>query len=787
MDKILGMKKEKIFELGNLFARNVFLLVNAIIFSVAFLLVYFGSVKEGVFLGLIITVNIVLGVAQDIHAWLTLERLHLLTVLRVTRQNDDGTTAEILPEDLQKNDRVVLHLGDQVPCDGTMLSEKSLEVSESLLTGESDSYRRGTGEKLLAGSIITSGTGVFEVETPYHESRIAKMTAKIQRYTKNLSPIQMSVNLAVKYSGYLLVAVIAYVIYRGNASGDSALTVIKSIGALASVIIPQGLVIATTLLFAYGATHMFRRHVLLQDVNATEKMGRIKNLCLDKTGTLTENALTVKEMHVPLGISQEKARYLTSTYLCESGDSSQTILAIQKYIDGVGKCEVSESLSFSSERRYGGVLLKTPQNTESILAGAPDIFLPHLSRDEDKKWLGFLLDAHAIAGKRLICIVSSKGALLPKSLSGTKLSIIAVYILNNNLRPGIKEAIHYFQKRGIAIRIISGDNPDTVRSIASQAGVNNTEKIITGVEMEAWDEKQYTENAKNYTIFARIKPEQKEKIIKALKKDGFTAMVGDGANDALAIKKADLGIAMFDGAPATRQLASVVLTNNSFTELPGGVKMADSIIKNIEIFASIFFNQTFVGFFLFLWLSFFGYSYPLTPLNVTLVNYLTIGLPGVLISYWAIKPKENPVPENTDPFLKRVLPFPFVAAIIQSFCITAVYLMNKNTASAGEMRTFMVVSFAAVGFVFFMLAPRVYEGYTERAKKLQFISLGIIEILVFLVVFHSPTLSGFFNIIPLPFSAFRGIVAFVLISAVTHYIFVSSFFPKREIQKTGTT
>ncbi|MCK9352487.1 MAG: HAD-IC family P-type ATPase, partial [Candidatus Pacebacteria bacterium] len=721
MATFFGKNKRKILEVWHLIARNVFLLINGIIFAVAFLLVDFGNTKEGIFLGVIIFINIILGVVQDIHAWLTLERLHLLTVVRVTRLNNDGTTIDVLPEDLTTDDKVVLHLGDQVPCDGTVLSEKSLEVSESLITGESNSSRKEIGGRVLAGSIVTSGTGVLKVETPYNESRIAKMTAKIKRYTENLSPIQMSVNYVVKYSGYVLLAVIAYVVYRGSTLGEAELITIKSIGALASTIVPQGLVIATTLLFAYGATHMYRRHVLLQDVNATEKLGRIKNLCLDKTGTLTENVLVVEEMHVPPGTSQEEARYLTSTYLCESGDSSQTVHAIEKHIGSSAGCEVSEVMSFSSERRYGGVSLKPAQKNESVLAGAPDAFLPHITDKYDRQWLDLLLETHSGAGKRLMCIVRSKGSQIPHDLTDADLSIVAVFILNNNLRPGIRDTIHYFQKRGITIRIISGDNPDTVRAIASKAGVDNTEKVITGMEMEQWNESDYTEKARNYFIFARIKPEQKEKIIKALKKDGFTAMVGDGANDALAIKKADLGIAMFDGAPATRQLASVVLTKNSFTELPGGVKMADSIIKNIEIFASIFFNQTFAGFFFFVWISILGYSYPITPLNVTLTNYFTVGLPGVLISYWAIKPKEKPVKENMDSFLKRVLPFPFVAAIIQSFCVVGIYVMNKDLISADEMRTLMVISFAAVGFIFFMLAPRVYEGYTERVKMFQFL------------------------------------------------------------------
>ena len=780
MNTFFGIKKEKIFELWHLFARNVFLLVNAIIFSVSILLIYYGNTKEGIFLGIIIFVNISLGLAQDIHVWLTLERLRLLTVVKILRLNNDESTTSVSPEDIQKNDKIIIHLGDQVPCDGTVIDEKSFEVSESLITGESLSFLKKVGETVLGGSIVTSGTATVSVNSTFQESRLAKMTEKIKRYSENLSPIQIAVEKMVKYSGYVLIGVIFYIVYRGDSLGQSGLSIIKIIGALASTIVPQGLVIATTLLFAYGSVRMFQKHVLLQDVNATEKLGRIKNLCLDKTGTLTENILTVMEMHVPPGISQEEAKYLSSTYLSESGDSSESVFAIKKYLGPVRGSEVSEALSFSSERSYGLVILKHSHKREAVLMGAPEIFISHLAKKSEKEWLELLMDSHALSGKRIIAVVKAAGIGFTRNLKDSSLSLVAVYILNNNLRPGIRDTVDFFQKRGVFIRIISGDNPETVKTIASLSGVHNSEKMIIGNELEKWSKKDYLENTSSYTIFARIKPEQKEKIIEALKKDGFTAMIGDGANDALAIKKADIGIAMFDGAPATRQIASVVLTNNSFAELPGGVKMADSIIKNIEIFAGIFLNQTFVGFFLFLWISFLGFSYPLTPLNVTLINYFAIGLPGLLVSYWAIRPIENGLREKNESFLKRVLPFPFFAAFFQSVCIMGIYMMNINSVSAGEMRTLMVISFASVGYIFFLFSSRVYEGHTSTQKKFHFLWLGILEIMVMLIVFLSPILSEFFNVVPIPLVKLNGIVLFVATFSFVHFFFVWWFFPTRE-------
>lgn len=757
------LHNQKFYDIGYLVFRNVFLLINIIIFAVVGLLFYFGDTQDGIFLGIIICINTIIGITQEIHAWLTLEKLNLLTASRVVRLSKDEKEELVLPEEIRKDDRIKLKLGDQVPCDGVLISTQGMEVNEALITGESHSFLKSEGGNILAGSIITAGSGLMSAESTYKESRIAKMTEGIKRYSNNMSPIQRSINKVVKYSGYVLLVVIAFVVARGLSLNEPALLVVKNIGALASILVPQGLVIATTLLFAYGAVHFFRKHVLLQEMNATEKLGRIKNLCMDKTGTLTENLLTVEGMYIPEGALKQEAEALATAYVSASTDSSETIRALEKFLNQKYVGEVGESLPFSSLRKYGGILIKsTPANTV-IFAGAPEVFIPHIVRAEEKQWLQGLLDTHAPLGKRVLCLVRLKGVVLPQDLSGTEFSVIAVFVLNNNLREGTHEAIDFFQNRGVRIRILSGDNEETVRSVVISAGIKNDELIITGDEMEKWSEADFDEKAKQYTIFARIKPEQKEKIIEALKKDGFTAMVGDGANDALAIKKADLGIAMFDGAPATRQLASVVLTNNSFAELPGGVKLADNIIENIEIFASIFFNQIFLGFFLFAIVSILGYVYPFAPLNITLINYFTIGIPGLLISYWAVYPQEPVPPANQKPFLERVVLFPFVSSILQSFAVAVVFVWSLQYLKSTEPNTLVVIAFIVFGFIFFLFAPSVYSGAITRAQRIELFSLAVIELALLFFGFKITWITEFFSVSIPPLI---GILQIILITAV---------------------
>ncbi len=768
LQKKADIYKIKFKELLYIISRNVFLFTNGIIFTVVILLFVFGDRQSSLFLGIFTFLNIIFGLIQDINAWIQLEKLQLLTAPHVIRIKSDGTEELILNELIQKGDIIKLKIGDQVPCDSLLVTSHSFEINEGLITGESDSALKTKGEHLLAGSVVTSGLGTVKTESVFNESRIARMTEGIKKYSVKMSPIQKDVNLFIRYSGYVLAVVLCVVIVRGEIVHESAITIIKNIGALTSALMPVGLVFAIALFFAYGAAHLFRRHVLLQEVNATEKLGRIKNLCMDKTGTLTENTLVVEDIYVPPKIDINTAQELTMSYIQGTGDSSQTLNAVRKFLgikyeENIIEC--LSSLSFSSWRRYGAVCIENKGESLVIFGGAPDVFLSKIKNDEEKVWLERFLHEYAKSGKHVWCVMQAVGDKIPEDLKNTKFSIIAVYVFYNNLREGIQHTINFFQDRGVSIRIISGDNPETVHTVAKLAGINSTDKIITGEEMELWTKEDFENKVSSYTIFARIVPEQKEKIVEAFKKDGFTAMVGDGANDALAIKKADLGIAMFDGAPATRQLASIVLTNNSFTALPGGVTLADSIIRNVEIFGSIFLNMSIVGFLLFVVTSIFGYAYPLTPLNITLINYFTVGIPGMLISYWTIMYSGKVDFPSTKPYLKKILPFAVCSSIIQTIFISIIFALSPQYLKLAESNILVVLAFCFAGFVFFMFTPYVYRGIVTRFQKMQILGFALFEIVLLFFILKIPIITNFFdttNIIP-AFS--KRNIAIILISS----------------------
>lgn len=759
--------KKDLRDLWYIIARNVFLLTNGVIALVSVLLIVFGDIQAGIFLGFILVVNMTLGLGQDIRAWYGLRRLQLLTAPRVTRLLPDGSEESVLTEEIRKGDQLKIRTGDEIPCDGTLLEARSLELNEGLITGEATSLPRKAGEHVLAGSIITSGTGIFSAEALFEESRIARMTEGIQGYSANASPIQKAVSQVVRYSGYVLVLAIGFVMARGYFMHTSNLIVIKNAGALASSIVPQGLVFAMTLLFAYGAAHLYRRNVLLQEVNATEKLGRIKNLCMDKTGTLTENRPAVEKMEIPEGVSEERAKELLIEYIEGSHDSSQTVIALREYAgEAKSSGKVIDATAFSSWHSYGAVEIMQPNGeTEILILGAGEHLLPHLADESERTWFEKIAQQETGQGKRIICLARSHAEHLPKDLSQGTLSFVALFVLSSRLRPGIREAIRFFQDRGVHIRIISGDHPETVRAVAQMAGIRYCDQVITGKEMSGWSRADFAEKAQAYSIFARTMPEQKEKIIEALKEDGFTAMVGDGANDALAIKKADLGIAMFEGAPATRRLASVVLMNNSFTALPGGVELADSIIKNAEIFASLFFGAALTSLFLFFGVSALGYPFPLSPLNITLINYFTVGFPGILVSYWTIRPTEKTQAPSAGGFLRKVFPFIFWSALLQTVALLVVFVLSPESMRLSASDFWVVLAFIATGYIFFLFAPGVYRGELLASQRRDLAILTLVEIVFFWFILLIPFFLKFFEIMEISFDRKVLIVFFLCMGA----------------------
>jgi len=721
--------------------QNTANLVNAIFLIVSTLLLVLGEAREAIFLGSVMVLNVVIGIIQDLRAKAALEKLQILSAPRIIRLAPDGEQQRIEMEMIRAGDLLRIDIGDQVPADGSIVESAGMEVNEALITGESNYVKKSAGDRLLAGSIVMAGFGTLQVESLPQDSYVSRMTEKIKKYEPDPSPIQKTLNMFIRYMSYLLLVIIAYVVAHGIRTHDLIVSMVRDIGALTGTLVPQGLVLSITVFFAYGAIKLLKNNILMQEINATEKLGRIKNLCVDKTGTLTERKPILEETILYDGGGALPASQLLAGYILANRDTSEIASALRARASLSFAGRVIGAKPFSSERKYGIAWLETGGGTVAVVLGAPDILTRYFSNEAERESLNEQIANFAGKAKRLVMLAVAESLPAGSLLEENVLRPVALYVLFDPLRPGTEKIIDFFQKRDVRVRVISGDNPHTVQAVAVQAGMKYTDMVATGPEMEAWDDVEYEERVPAFHLFARVKPAQKEKIISLLKKSGYTAMVGDGANDAMAIKKSDLGVAMFDGAGATRQIAQVVLLDNSFAALPRGVALAEAVILNIELVAGVFFNKIIVGLVLFLALSFMGYTYPLSPSNMTVINYFTIWLP---MAYWTLYPISNKGFDPRSPFMKKILLFSALNGIITALAATAVFVLEPAIIRNSNSNSLVMIALIALGYWYFVLAPLNYGAAPDKTRRWVLAILAAISAVSLAAMIYLPAFSRIF-------------------------------------------
>ncbi len=757
---------------------NTVNLVNGIFLVVSTLLLILGQVHEGIFLGSALALNVIIGIAQDMRAKVALEKLQILAAPRITRIKKDGKEEQIMLREVAPGDVLEVSLGDQVPADSQMIESRGMEVNEALITGESNYVKKNPGDDILAGSIVMAGAGMLKVNSLPQDSYVARMTEKIKRYKPNPSPIQKTLNAFIKYMSYLLLVVIAYVVAHGLTVNDLFVSMVKDIGALTGTLVPQGLVLSITVFFAYGAIKLLQEKVLLQEINATEKLGRIKNLCVDKTGTLTERRPILEETIFCGGNGPKYTGQMLAGYIKANRDTSELVAALQPRAAAEFYGGIIGSVPFSSERKYGMATLEFSGDNvrRTAVLGAPDILAGRIRDEKRRGELAKQIAIHTKKAKRLLLLAETGEPAEGPSLDKSEIFPVALFVLSDPLRPGTENIIDFFQKRDIRIRVISGDDPQTVQAVARRAGMKYTDMVVTGGEMENWDEVEYEERVPAFHLFARIRPAQKEKIVARLKGSGFTAMVGDGANDALAIKKADLGIAMFDGANATRQIAQMVLLDNSFAAVPKGVSLAEAVIQNIELVASVFLNKVVAGLTLFLALAILGYTYPLSPSNTTIINYFTVWLP---MAYWTVFPVPSRGRSVKAPFLRRVFLFSIVSGLIMAAAAAGVFLLEPDARKSVDSSILVVIAMIALGFWYFVLAPLSYGARPDKKQRRILALLAAACAAVLAAAIWLPAWSAFFELQKPGFTPLAYTLAIVFAAGyIQYWIAVRCFYRK---------
>ena len=727
---------------GRIFYDNIVNFFNILLITIAILMIIAKVPFTSFAFLVVLIINTVIGLFQDIKARRLTDKLRVASYPMVTVLRS-GREYQIPANELVLSDIVVLSLGDQIVADGTVLSGM-VEVNESILTGESINVKKTIDGQVLSGTYVTSGKAKVRVDHLGKANYAEKLQASAKYFKKPKSEILRTINLIFKIIGIgvivLGLALIITYIARGklNPSNTQEFTIFVGTiaGSLVSMI-PSGMYLLVSLTLAVGAIRLANRGMLVQELYCIESLARADVLCLDKTGTITDGSMKVRDL-IALEEDSEKLKQILNTLVVSTGDTNVTALAIKNAYDGLEEIPYHSSLPFNSERKISAVMLK---DGRSIILGARE-FVPHKDKSIDKR-----CEEIEAKGLRVLVIASYKKIVTPE----TELSdcqIIGILVLEDHIRDDAISNIKWFQDNGVKIRIISGDSPISVSAIADRVGINEAEKFISLEGMSVEEVKQI---ANDYVVFGRVSPEQKQAIIESLKENGHTvAMTGDGVNDILALKVADCSIAMASGSDAAKNVSHLVAMNSNFSTLPDVVAEGRRVVNNLQRTCSLFLVKTiFAAFFTFLTLitmwSNPNAQYPFTPNNMYVWELLAIGVGGLFLS---LQPNNEKLHHG---FLANILTRSVPAAItivlitmvyfIISFFDTGSFAFDFETATTMTVLTFSFFSFV---ILFRVCMPiDIYRGALLSAVIMIAMIVFAIDIFVFYPNLNG---SGFFNI-----------------------------------------
>jgi cation-transporting ATPase E len=751
--------------------RNALSPIVIAILVLATILMTLKDARDAWFLSLVIIVNTLLAIVQEVRAARVLKKLEIMSAPTAHRLSSDGSSEEILFYKLLPGDLINLKLGDEVPADGKIVSGEGLETDEGILTGESAPIEKGAGSIVYAASAVVAGSAIVRVDSVGPDTKVGKMASTLKRYSPVLTPIQHSISIAITWLtfGALGLSILILVVYY--LAGQDTVVIFKTIASAAVVIVPEGLLLASTLLFAYGSLKLARAKVLPQKLAAIEAMALLDVLCVDKTGTLTSDEIKFEEFEI-FDSTEPKISELVSIVAKETDSGSSTSQALKEGLKTSDKYKILQTLAFSSSRKMSGVKVDLNNEVFNVVLGAPEfvhVFAPLTSVQKNR------IDTLTSEGKRVLLVGLSKDkkAELKKLKDGSGRAM-GLLVLSNDLRIGVEKTVRYLQQNGVSLRVISGDNPNTVKYIASLAGITNYENILTGDELLKIKKKDWEKTIAKTTIFARVLPEQKEQLIETFKQmNNFTGMVGDGVNDALALKKSDLGVAMYAGAVATRRVADIVLLDNSFNSLPIGMRLGNRIIQAIELIATLFFHKIIFGLVLILTTLLFGFIYPFEPRHVTFINILLVTLPTLMWTLFPPSPRHRLSPRyfwrNT---LVAVAPIAVLSGVMITSAYTLLHLMHPADLMGVSTTTVIIATFFGVYLVY--LVPRMFNVKNNRKSQIARILYTVMVLAVITTSFGFDYFRDFFNFTMPAGRNSWPLIFMILVTAILQWIIAGS-------------
>ncbi|WP_129294697.1 cation-translocating P-type ATPase [Streptomyces lydicus] len=727
---------------------NVFTRFNAIIGVLFVIILIVGPIQDGLF-GFVIVANTGIGIIQELRAKKTLDSLAVIGEARPTVRRD-GATAEIPTSAVVLDDVIELGPGDKVIVDGEVRESDGLEIDESLLTGEADPVLKKPGDPAMSGSFVVAGSGAFTATQVGRQAYAARLAEEASRFTLVHSELRSGISRILKYVTWMMIPtaiglVLSQLLTLGL-PGDAA---VRRMVAGIVPMIPEGLVLLTSVAFAIGVIRLGRKKCLVQELPAIEGLARVDVVCLDKTGTLTEGGMDVHGLRPLDGDQAQIEQVLGALGASDPRPNASLQAVIEAYpADDGWRC--TRALPFSSARKYSGAALNGPDGESSTwLLGAPDVLLPpgdrHLAETDD-------LNAQ---GLRVLLLARTARELDDPEVT-RDVRPAALVVLEQRLRPDAPDTLRYFAGQDVAAKVISGDNAVSVGAVAGKLGLPGAGAAVDARELPG-DREAMAAAVEKSAVFGRVTPQQKRELVAALQVRGHTvAMTGDGVNDVLALKDADIGVAMGSGSEATRAVAQIVLLDNSFATLPSVVAEGRRVIGNITRVATLFLTKTVYSVLLAILVACCQIPYPYLPRHLTLLSTLTIGIPAFFLALAPNKERARPH------FVRRVMRYAVPSGLITGLAAFTTYLLARAYytgpgALSAETSAATLTLFLAAMWVLAIIA-RPYTWWR--------IALVLAMGLAFLAVLATPWLQRFFDLrlvgTTLPWTA----VAIAVVAAV---------------------
>jgi cation-transporting P-type ATPase E len=681
---------------------NVFTPFNAIIGALFVIELAVGPIQDALF-GFVIVANSAIGILQEWRAKQTLDSLAVVGEAR-PRVLRDGAEQEIEASRIVLGDVIVLGPGDRVVVDGKVVRADALEVDESLLTGESDSVLKHTGDPVMSGSFVVAGSGAFEATKVGHQAYAAKLAEEAQKFTLVNSELRTGINSILKYMTLLMVpAGILQVVTQLNRSGGVRSGISRTIAGLVPMV-PEGLVLLTSVAFAVGVIRLGQKNCLVQELPAIEGLARVDTVCLDKTGTLTEGGMVfdaIEELPGAAGAAgavgsvggagTDVPTVLTALGAAEERPNATMQAVLERFPGPAAGWSAAQVAPFSSARKWSGVTFADGKGT--WLLGAPDVLGRGTPAADQAEELG-------ATGLRVLMLARADGPV--DAVIDGSIAPVALITLRQRVRSDARDTLDYFAKQSVALKVISGDNAVSVGAVAASLKLPGATDPLDARTLPEGDADAFAEDVAGHTVFGRVTPQQKREMVTALQSRGHTvAMTGDGVNDVLALKDADIGVAMGSGAGATKAVAQIVLLDDRFATLPEVVAEGRRVIGNIERVANLFLVKSVYSFVLVILVGIFQLEYPFLPRHTTLIAALTIGIPAFFL---ALAPNY----ERARPgFVRRVLRFAIPAGLVAGIEVFVAYWVARGEQDTlGEAQTTAMVSLFACSLYIVQLVAR---------------------------------------------------------------------------------